>query len=342
MNDSGDPSAKWPSVKPDARGWRIWLRWWAGAFGATLIGAYVCILLVDPFATGRFALTQRIDITSQNTRLAKAGLVRDPQFDAAIFGNSTSFGVDPAAIGAGIGHRVVALGMSLAMPADQMMMVRLFAKRHPGVAAVNIFALDDLWCRPGSPAENPAIEFPSWLYVGSDWDYLSHIFFVGALDAALTRIGIWLDLRPQDERSDGFGSQAKADAAGADAAFRGQRPVAGVPASAPFPAIDALSALLDDLPSDSTAVLVFLPVFITGLPADGSPAAARLDACKARLQEVVGRRPRERAYVDLRIDNALVRDTGNFIDPIHFRGRVSGWVAAETVRAFSTRNAGQM
>ncbi len=337
MNDSGR-SAKWHSVKSDAFGWRRWLRWWAGVFGAVLIGSYVCILLVDPFATGRFALTQRIDITSQNTRLAKAGLVRDPQFDAAIFGNSTSFGIDPAVIGAGIGHRVVALGMSLAMPADQMMMARLFAKLHPRAATVSIFALDDLWCRPGSPAENPVIEFPSWLYVGSDWDYLSHLFFVGALDATLTRIGIWLDLWPQDERSDGFGSQAKADAAGAGAAFRQQRPVAGVPANAPFPAIDALAALLDELPSGSTAVVVFLPVFITSLPLDGSPAAARLEACKARIREVVGSRTGVRGYVDLRIDNALVRDTDNFIDPIHFRGRVGAWVAAETVRAFSTRN----
>ena len=338
MNDTGDRSANWHGVKSDSPGWRRWLRWWAVVFGATLIGVYICILLVDPFATGRFALTQRIDITSRNTRLAKAGLVRDQQFDAAIFGNSTSFGVDPAVIGAGIGHRVVALGMSLAMPADQVMMARLFEKLHPRVATVNIFTLDEFWCRPGSPAENPVIEFPSWLYVGSNWEYLSHIFFVGALQATLTRIGIWLDLWPEDERSDGYGSQAKADPAGADAAFHGERPVAGVPASAPFPAIDTLAALLDELPSDATAVVVFLPVFINSLPLEGSPAAARLDACKARMREVVGSRPKERAYVDLRIDNPLVRDTDNFIDPIHFRGRVGGWVAAETVRALSIKN----
>jgi hypothetical protein len=74
----------------DVRPWRRWLVAFLATTAVVGIAVYLAIVLIDPFATGRFTPVGRIDLASGNPRLDKAGLVRDLRFDAAIFGSSTA------------------------------------------------------------------------------------------------------------------------------------------------------------------------------------------------------------------------------------------------------------
>ena len=60
----------------EARPWRRWLV----AFLATVVvlgvTVYAAVVLIDPFATGRFTPIRSIELASNNPRLLKAGLVR--------------------------------------------------------------------------------------------------------------------------------------------------------------------------------------------------------------------------------------------------------------------------
>src|SRR5262249_42867152 len=78
-----------------------WHKWLVIFLSLSLAGSgmlYLAVVLIDPFSTGRFSLTQRIDIATKNKRLYSAGLVRDLRFNAALFGDSTSFALDPRTI----------------------------------------------------------------------------------------------------------------------------------------------------------------------------------------------------------------------------------------------------
>ena len=56
-------------------------------------------------------------------------------------------------------------------------------------------------------------------------------------------------------------------------------------------------------------------MFLNALPADGSPAAKRHDACKERVQQLADRRPGT-GYLDLLKENAISRDVTNFRDAL--------------------------
>ena len=75
--------------------WRRWLISLALFATAGLALLYAFIVLVDPYTTGRFALSQRLDRVSKNQFFAKASIIRDPQFDAAILGASTAGSLAP-------------------------------------------------------------------------------------------------------------------------------------------------------------------------------------------------------------------------------------------------------
>ena len=80
-----------PGDAYDRPQWRTWLLVMLSLSVSFSAALYAVVVLVDPFSTGRFALTHRVDFATSNTRLANAGLVRDTQFDATIIGDSTAY-----------------------------------------------------------------------------------------------------------------------------------------------------------------------------------------------------------------------------------------------------------
>ena len=310
INDSAPHTGAAPG---EAAAWRRWL---AVLLLTTAVFGIVCYagtVLIDPFSSGRFALTRRVDVASDNPRLYKIGISRDPRFDAAIFGSSTSDTLNPQAIGRATGWTIAQLGMAAALPPNQLMTARTFQRHHAGRATLQIHVLDALWCRPGDPAAGAWGPFPDWLFEGSDTEYLSRILFPEAFSAAVRRLGIWIGLAKPVHRDDGYAAGRRPQLALAQP----PRPTSGPAESEPMPALDLLAAHIAALPADTTPVFVFAPQFINALAAPGSQAERRLTACKARVQQIAASRPRS-AYLDLMTDNEIARDPGNYTDDIHY------------------------
>jgi hypothetical protein len=316
------------------RAWPHWLWWFGGSFAATSIGLYLCVLLVDPFATGRFAITQRIDVATRVSRLAKAGIVRDQELNAAIFCSSMSLPLDPVAVGAGTAWRIAQLGIEAALPPNQLTVARAFERHHRSSTTLDIFILDILWCRPGDPDTQASGPFPTWLYESPDSEYLSRIFFPLAVQTAVVRIAIWLGLDSQRARPDGFVAIFPSDGDLRPAPPVVYRPVDAPPVDVGFPALDALADHVARRPAASAVAFVFVPAYIAGLPEEGSAAARRLQACKDRVRNLAERRPNT-AYLDFMIDSPLIRNPSNFTYDLHYRVEVAHWMEPQIARALA-------
>jgi hypothetical protein len=68
------------------------------------------------------------------------------------------------------------------------------------------------------------------------------------------------------------------------------------------------------------------------LPAPGSPAEKRLEACKTRARAIAQSRPGT-AFLDLQVDGPIARDPGNFADANHFRDKILPEIEPLIVRA---------
>src|SRR5262245_62393216 len=148
---------------------------------------YLVVVLIDPFSTGRFSLTQRIDFATENKRLYGAGLVRDLRFNAALFGDSTSFALDPSTIAGASGWRMAQLSVPAATPGNILTIASAFARHHRGVRRLELFVLSHVWGREVGPNDQPIGQVPDGLSIdSSNHVYLSRIFFFdAAIDAAV-------------------------------------------------------------------------------------------------------------------------------------------------------------
>jgi len=313
--------------------WRSWLRQFLCIFVAALAATYLFVIVIDPFSTGRLALTQHIDRNSGNQFLSKVGLVRDPQFDGAIFGSSIAGALDPSHIGQLTDRNMVQLSFYGVKPKNTLIVARAYDRHHRGSATLQIFILDFMWCDQHFLSQSI---FPDWLYEDSPLgEYLSRMFNPEAFSLAVRRIGMWLGLAEPQLPADGFAPilPRHFDEQVARRALLATKPETdGLAPAAPFPAIDELASHLTALDSRSSVLLVSLPIFVNALPPDGSAAALRVAACKERISSVAEQRPKT-AYLDLQLDNAMARDVDGYSDWVHVRGSVARLVEAEIGRA---------
>lgn len=308
--------------------WRRWLV----AFGLTAAGlaavVYAAVVLIDPYSTGRFSPVQRIDLASSNPRLVKGALVRDLRFDAAIFGSSTGYPLDPQNVGGPSGWRVAQLGIPAALPPSQLVVARAYQRFHAGQDTLQIYVLDHLWCRAGDPAAGAWGAFPDWVYESSDAEYLSRILFPDGVATAVRRIGIWSGLVRPAARDDGF-ILPKLTPMPRSTLNALVRPAAA-PGDGSFPGLDMMAAHLAALPANVRVAFVFAPPYVTTLPVAGSPADARLKLCKARAQQLLARRTHT-AFLDLMTENAISTDEKSFFDEVHYTPDTAARIASAVV-----------
>ena len=317
----------------DARRWRQWL----AAFLLTtfVLGVlmYAGVVLMDPFSTGRFALSQSVDIASRNPRLFKRSVARDPRFDAAIFGSSTGYPLDPQKIGGVTGWQVAQLAIPASLPPSQLLVARAFQQHRRDRANLQVHVLDRLWCRPGNPAAGGWGAFPDWIYESSDGEYLSRILFPEGVTTAMRRFGIRLGLIAPLARSDGFVPSNLSPIPRSVLAGT-VRPSANPDQANQFPALDLLAAHVAALPGNVQLVFVFAPPYLNTLPVAGSAAEGRLQACKARVREIAALRMNA-GYLDLMVENAISRDERNYFDELHYTPAAADKVAEAIIEVLT-------
>src|SRR5947209_15833933 len=309
------------AIGADAAAWGGWLVAFLGALalGAALV--FALVPLVDPYGSGRFGILGIQGVYDESPRTANASRARDPQFDSAVFGNSTGQLLKPSEISRLTGASFVQLTVPGTGPREQLAIMDFFLRHHPRPGAL-VIVTDAGWCMrdPALPLQHP---FPFWLYGESTLDYAGRLFSSRALGRTWRRVLLATGLRQRsapdgywDYEANGPGEFAPVIAPQSDAA-----PAAG-PVSDFFPAAALLGDTLKKVPPDVPVVLVVPPAFYSMLAPPGSAAAAEENACKAALKRVIAGRPRS-SLIDYRVDNALTRERANFMDSGHYRAIIA-------------------
>jgi hypothetical protein len=302
-----------------------WGRSLAACFGMLALGAALIaalMVLVDPYDSGRFGAFGIVGVVDRNPWTANASRARDPQFNAAILGNSTGQLLKPERLDEATGLRFVQLVAPGADPRGDIAILEYFAGHHGAIRAL-VFSVDQPWCSNVllPSGKDP---FPYWLYEGGALRHLGHLFTWAALDRAFQRISIGRGAR-QPGRADGYWSYEEVWPVGV------KHPSPAEPAKAapftgvitdPFPYAALLASAISKLPLDVAVVLVMPPTFYTELPVAGSREAAVHAACRRAYRSIVSGRPNSN-LIDYRIDNALTRDPANFADLIHYREAIA-------------------
>ena len=151
---------------------------------------------VDPYDSGRFGWLGIDGVDDSNPLTANASRARDPQFDSAIFGNSTGQLLNPAELSQATGMRFVQLVAPGADPRGHLAILDFFLRNHPRIGAL-VFAVDDPWCSHTLP-NLPANSFPFWLYRGSMFGYVGQMFTWSAIDRVFRRLTIGFGSRKRN------------------------------------------------------------------------------------------------------------------------------------------------
>ena len=140
-----------------------------------------------------------------------------------------------------------------------------------------------------------------------------------AVKAAAYRMAMIVGVAGDRQRRDGYDPISFAKKGSAEQLAQLQkspRPTEGAAVDAPLPAWDGLQALASEFEPETRLIMFFTPVPIFAVPVPGSPAARRLEFCKARFRTYSGTRPHS-AFIDHMVDDAFARDMRNFADTMH-------------------------
>lgn len=289
--------------------------------------AAAVVILIDPYDSGRFTPFDRPGVALYGQALTAASLGRQPEFTAAIIGNSTIQAVRPSDLDRGTGLRFVSLASPGTGPVEQSVIAEWFLRHHPtdgsDEARALVFGLDEGWCRSDGklPIANP---FPFWLYDPGAAAYLMGLLQLGSMQAVAGRLYILLGLKAPMQ-GDGYrpvdNGQVRNPAAAARAFAAGyrrldpRRPIDRA-------ALPRMRKLLDEVPVAAAVVLVFPPRHYSSLPPPGTEEARAETGCKEAFREMAAGRPGT-AVVDLAVDGEIARDDKNFFDQIHYRNPIA-------------------
>jgi len=309
-------------------------RWvgFATCFALTAAALLAVILAVayavDPFDSGRSTLFAKPGVRPQGPRTANASRGRDPNFSAAVIGNSRVQLLSPTRLKDAAGMDFVQLSVPRSGPREQLALLDWFIRHRTRPAQAVVLGVDALWCTadPSLPLLAP---FPFWLYTRSALEYAGGLVRFDVLEEIPRRLQYVFATDPPRARPDGYWDYAPeyhrpddpegvALRARLEAGDSRETP----PIGKNFPAMEALRKSLAALPAEVPVVLVYPPLYAKHLPPPGSPAAAAQARCKAAANDAAASRPLT-AVVDWRTDRPETRDPASFYDAPHYRE----WVA---------------
>jgi hypothetical protein len=306
---------------------------WSRCLRACLVTLAICafllfafVIAIDPYDSGKFGLFGINGVADRNTLTANASRARDAGFDSAIIGNSTSLLINPTTLSRATGLHFVQLSVVGGSPREELTVLDYFLRQHTHVGALVVGA-DPSWCV--HEQNNKPRPFPYWLYGRSRLVYAGALFSGAAIEHAVQRVQIGLGQR---RRSDPTGTFDSEDTWPIGMFLETNRPADPPPAANTalrdvFPWVSQLDKMIKALPNDTGVVVLVPPTQASTVAQPGTPEAADREACNAALQRTVAGRPHSN-FINYRVDNALTRDRGNFIDYIHYRSKMAAKVAA--------------
>jgi hypothetical protein len=325
---------RWRFVDLESGSWRGFVIAFLLTLGLGVVVIMMLVVVADPYDSGRFGVHWDIGIVDESPRTADVSRGRDPNFNAAVIGDSRGQLLDPKRLSARTSWNFVQLSVPGSGPREQLTIFRWFLQHHGGKGAV-VLTTDDVWC-----TENPALPlvepFPFWLY-GSDLDYALHVLRGEALDRSWRRIMLAAGHRTASDPAGYWDYEI-----GRVWHFAPPEPPAplDVASLAPhepqrvFPAVEQLKALLAKSNDQVSLVMMFPPVFAIALPLRGSAEAETIAQCKGALAALS---QRYGTFIDFLADGDMARDPVNFMDQTHYRAAVARRLEDAIATAFNTR-----
>lgn len=319
------------STSSSERGWRRFLRTYAATLLAVGGACFAFVLVMDPYNTGLLTPLDRNLGIHDSPRMGDVGRGRNPDFDSAIFGNSTGQLIDPERLSTLMGARFVSLIIPGSGPMEQLVMMDYFLRHHPGGVRTVVVTMDVSWCAADRFFSRERIPnpFPFWLYDGKLLPYLTHVLTMDAIRLSRHKLVAMFGHKTL-YRSDGYenfelGRMWRIDEAWERLAaahnVMGWMSESDRPGLNSFAALDALAVRLEQLGPPVRTVLAFMPYYAPGLPPAGSLTADRLERCKARTAQLAA--AHGAAYLDFMQDDRVTRDAANFWDALHYRSHIA-------------------
>jgi hypothetical protein len=333
----------WPEAKKSDFDWSSCLKWCAGAGLALALAALLFNVLVDPYGSNPLRIRFERPLMDINQRFMFPQVLRSGDFDSAVFGTSTSRLLSPADLESSFGGHFANFGMNAATPFEQNEAVRLYLAHAPQLRTL-IWGLDEHWCEEDVDAPAKRLTeraFPPWLYGGSAWASIPHLFNLRTLEIAsrlvLNRLGLMKQRLPRDGYEVFTPPEASYDLARARRYIAIARQSMGhgdaahpIAVASPifeasaaersswrYPALDWLAATLAELPKGARLILLFPPAHEAALPLSGSYDEAREAECKRRLAVIA--RARQGILVDFRFPSPITSEDDYFWDTLHYR-----------------------
>jgi hypothetical protein len=313
--------------------WKRFVTVFLVALGGSVACVYLFILLVDPYGIIPFSLPFDRRIVSISQAFVYPQIVLSKKYDSLLVGTSTSRLLDPAYLSDRFNVRLANLAMNSMLAWEQKEMIDYFGRRigHPKLLIVGI---DGVWCYENADKvrHNP-YGWPEWIYDDNPLNDYLYLFNEPTAEIAVRLVGFKLGLYPERVRFDGFEVFTPPEKSyDPDRArqhiWQNSSPKTSInltppilstdeKASLPFPALNWLSEILQNLPRSTVKILAFMPVHIAEQPWPGTKAAAVEAECKAQIVEIA--RESGAKVVDWRIHSPITREDTNYWDQLHYR-----------------------
>ncbi len=292
------------------------------AFG---LAVAVALVLIDPYDTARLTPFPRAGMPEAAPRMTHASRMRNPEFNAAVFGNSTIQILSPERLNAATGLRFVQLSVPGTGPMEQAAMIeQLIHKRGGGIGTI-VLGLDYSWCDVSRSART-VHPFPFWLYDSNPLTYLTSLVRMDSLEFLPKRIRFLLGKGPV-ARPDGYWDY---EALGGYT----QNPLVDIRIRALTAAVGGRQAATDSLaritmllPAETRLLLLHPPVYSPTPPQATEDDKSRLAACKTELASTVAQRPRTE-IIDLWIDSPESRKRLMFYEDAHYTSAMGRQIEA--------------
>jgi hypothetical protein len=294
-------------------------RGFVGAFVAVFLGFGLALaallVLLDPYDTARLTPFPKAGMPETGPRVAHASRMRNPEFNAAIFGNSTIQILSPERLNAATGLRFVQLSVPGTGPMEQVAMIEHLIRRRGSAIGTIVLGLDSSWCDASRSAQT-VHPFPFWLYDKNPLTYLSSLVRMDSLEFLPKRIRLLLGKGPL-ARPDGYWDYEAPGGYRQYPLVDIKLPAIPTPVGGRSAATVSLARITKNLPVETRLILLHPPLFTPTPPQSTDDDRRNLAACKAELAKTVAGRPGTEIF-DLWVDNPENRIRTMFYDHNHY------------------------
>lgn len=317
--------------QPSTSEWRRFVRVLFVLSIGAVAALFAALSLIDPYDSLPLSLQlQRFRVTG-NERYAFPRITRDPSFDSAVFGTSTSMLLKPSELNARVGGTFANLAMGSARAWEQAQLMKLFARNRSDARTV-VLGLDIVWCTPTHAGARLTFRpFPPWQYNANVWDDYLHLLNIRVIAHSARLIAIWTGLRrpryPQNGYFQFVPDTSEYDRERALENIYGDEPRLAItmldeldsslghrPSSWTFPDSLLLEETLLEFPDSTRKILFFAANHASQY---NLSYWQQFHFCKQRVVEIAERTPNT-IVLDLMFPSEITTEDERYWDPLHY------------------------